>query len=142
MKSPKPSRIRNNSSRERIAQEMRAIVEDAGRTAPPGSGVKALVRAAWENLGQPEYWRVLRAWQGYAGCWRGDIVDDFRQRKRAWERRQLAEATEEAADHVAHLARLRDALAHIDESFHRTEIDALEWAIERHRVRHAGKRED
>jgi len=140
MCSSKPSRIYDKSSRERIAREMKEIVEETGSSVPPGSGVKALLRAAWEGLDRPTFWRVRAAWHGDAGRWSGEAIDDFRQRKRRWQQRQLEAAEREATDQVANLSRLRAALAIVDEEFHRPEIDALGWAIERYRVRDDRKR--
>lgn len=110
-----------------LAAEMRRIVIDA---AGPSKGVtiKGQMRAAWQALGRPPFWRLRAAWYGEAGRWSGEAIEDFRRRHR----RRLgkeANARGEADKAIAVLRSLRDSYAAIDPDFYRDQILAIERTL-------------
>lgn len=127
-----------NSSRTQRADEMQRIAFGAAAPVTPGESVKAQMLRAWRALGKPPYWRLKDAWLGYAGKWRDEAVDDFRQRAQALAISRAAEQVAEAgvegdagAAMASRLAALCEALEAQDADFHRQTVDALRWAIGR-----------
>ena len=119
-----------------LAGEMSVLVKFAAEPVCAGESIKAQMTRAWNALGRPPFWRVRDAWWGYAECWVGKAVDDFRMRGAALEAkkadakdRKFQEFTSEVAIMGARIHRLRKALSSTDTQFYRKEIDALDWVL-------------
>lgn len=125
-----------------LAGEMSVLVRFAAEPVSPGESIKAQMNRAWVSLGRPPFWRVRDAWWGYAGCWVGRAVDDFRKRHAALEAqradakdRKFQEFASEVAIMGARIHRLRKALSVTDTEFYRKEIDALDWVLSQYNRR-------